>query len=96
MNDEQLRELLKKWCDMEPSANFQANVHRRIRLATRTPPPQSIWLWRPAFAVALLIGVIVGAWTGRGSADQPRVEMQFMSAGTLAGGYVRLATEARQ
>lgn len=98
--NDQLRTLLKQWLDIEPAGNFEANVRRRIRLAA-TEPRQS-WLvelfWRPAFAIAsaVAISVIIGSSAGILSSGRQRAEMQFMSAGTLAGGYARLITETRR
>jgi hypothetical protein len=102
-NDNKLRALLHQWRDIEPAGNFEANVRRRIRLATAEAPQQS-WLvellWRPAFAVAaalvvsVAIGSSAGIMTAAKSARASRGELQFMSAGTLAGGYVKLASES--
>lgn len=102
-NDDKLRALLKQWRDIEPAGNFEANVRRRIRLAA-TGPRRSSWLvellWRPAFATAaaLVLSVVIGASAGIATVkrQQVRAELQFMSAGTLAGGYARLTSEARR
>ncbi len=101
-NDEKLRTLLRQWRDIEPAGNFEANVRRRIRLAT-AEAPQVSWLvellWRPAFAVAaalvvsVAIGSSAGVMTATKSARAARGELQFMSAGTLAGGYAKLASQ---
>ena len=96
-NQDKLRDLLRQWPAIEPGSNFEANVRRQIRLAAAKP--RQSWLtellWRPAFAVAtaIAISVIIGSSAGFLSSSRPRAEMQFMSAGTLAGGYARLATE---
>jgi len=109
MNDEQLRALLKKWNDIEPKANFEANVWRRIRLArTEEPGRMTVlelllkrWLWRPALAVAaaVVVSVIVGSSAGvlsaRGTATIAPSELQFLGSGTLAGGYVKAGTGGR-
>ncbi len=102
-NDEKLSALLRQWRDVEPAGNFEANVRRRIRLATAEAPRQS-WLvellWRPAFAVAaavvlsVAIGSSAGVMTAAKSLRSTRGELQFMSAGTLAGGYAKLASES--
>jgi hypothetical protein len=84
MNDSDLSKLLRKWRDVEPAGNFEANVRRRIRLAT--PEPKSIWLWRPAFA-AVALSIVIGASAGILSFNRQHAEMDFMSAGTLAGSY---------
>jgi hypothetical protein len=87
MNDPKLTELLRCWRDVEPPANFEANVWRRIRLANAGRPAEVgwlDWLWQPG--VAVLIAAIIGLAV----AHPPRRELGFMSAGTLAGGYVKL------
>jgi anti-sigma-K factor RskA len=98
-NDNKLRALLHHWRDIEPAGNFEVNVRRRIRLATADSPRQS-WLaglmWRPAFAMAVVVSVLVGTSAGILSSHQQHSEMQFMSAGTLAGSYARLTTEGRR
>jgi anti-sigma-K factor RskA len=95
--DDKLNHLLRQWRDIEPSGNFEAGVRRRIRLAEA---PRQSWLgellWRPAFAMALAVSVLIGASAGTLSSGRQHTEMQFMSAGTLAGGYARLTTEARR
>jgi hypothetical protein len=105
--DEKLRAIFKQWRDIEPRADFEAAVRRRIRLAqAREPVPTGLagWLgaWaRPpawAAAVALVASVILGASVGVLTAPRPASaafhELQFMSPGTLAGGYVNLAANA--
>jgi hypothetical protein len=84
MNDFDLQRLLRRWRDIEPAGSFEANVRRRIRLAT--PEPKRIWLWRPAFA-AVALSIVIGALAGVFSFRQQPAEMKFMSAGTLAGNY---------
>jgi anti-sigma factor RsiW len=87
-NDAKLKALLRHWREIEPPANFEANVRRRIRLAEAEAPP---WLlWRPAFAMAVAASIVIGVTGGVLSARQTRGELQFMSAGTLAGGYERM------
>ena len=100
-NDDKLSARLRQWRDIEPAGNFEANVRRRIRLAVE--PPRQSWLtgllWRPAFAVAaaavvsVAIGSSAGVMTAAKSARSTRGELRFMSAGTLAGGYAKLASE---
>jgi hypothetical protein len=84
MNDPELSKLLRQWRDLEPPGNFEANVRRRIRLAT--PESKPIWLWRPAFA-AVALSVVIGASAGILSFSRPHSEMEFLSPGTLAGSY---------
>jgi hypothetical protein len=89
-NDDKLSNLLRQWRGVEPPGNFEANVRRRIRLAAEQP--RKSWLagllWRPALAAAVL-SILIGSSAGILSARPQQPEMQFMSAGTLAGGYSR-------
>jgi len=91
--DDKLSALLRQWRDVEPAGNFEANVRRRIRLANAESSRPS-WLagllWRPAVAVAVVVSIVFGSSAGILSANRQHAEMQFMSAGTLAGGYERL------
>ena len=105
-NDERLRDLLRQWRDIEPHASFEANVRRRIRLAAAEEPELvSIveWaqrlMWRPALAtvaavivVSSVIGSSAGLLVTRRTIPVGSSELQFLSAGTLAGGYVKLAS----
>lgn len=101
-NDEKLKALLQHWREIEPPANFEANVWRRIRLA-QTEQPERItlteWLrrliWQPAFSVGVAVAVVIGVWGGMRSAPPSTAtdyaEVGFLSPGTLAGSYARLA-----
>ena len=103
-NDDKLKALLKQWRDVEPPANFEANVWRQIR-ANATQPTERInlieligrLLWQPAWsmAAALVVAAIVGIWGGVASAprhqDTSKAELQFLSPGTLAGSYLQMA-----
>ena|SRR5580704_7956249 len=104
-NDDKLAGLLKQWCDVEPQANFEANVWRRIR-AAELPVERANWiesigqlLWRPAGSVlaALVVAVTVGVWGGIASTprqiDRPGAELRFLSSGTLAGSYVQMTSK---
>ena len=104
-HDETLRALLKQWRDLEPPANFEAQVWRRIR-ASRAEQAERVtlieligrWLWQPATAVAVaavasvIIGSSAGALSGRRPATIAPSELQFLGSGTLAGGYVKAST----
>jgi hypothetical protein len=106
-HDEKLSALLKQWRDIEPRANFEANVRRRIRLAeTEEPERVSVielllrnWLYKPAMsiaaavAVSLILGSSLGVLTSPRSASVAPRELGFLSTGTLAGGYLRAAAE---
>jgi hypothetical protein len=108
-DDDKLSSLLKQWRDIEPRANFEANVRRRIRLATTDAPERGGWMEllqrltrQPAFSIAaaVVVGLIVGMWGGIKSAPQVTnragMELQFLSSGTLAGSYVSLTREGRR
>jgi hypothetical protein len=109
--DKNLSKLLKQWRDVEPRANFEANVWRSIRLAQAEVPDRTSllelllrrWLLQPAYAavaaaviVSAVIGTSVGVHTSIRPATPAQGELQFMSSGTLAGGYARLGTERAQ
>ena len=106
-HDDKLSGLLKQWREIEPSARFEADVRRRIRLAEAEEPEHISVIdllfghrvWQSALTVAavLVVGVLVGSSLGvvtaRRSVPAVSGELEFMSAGTLAGGYVQLAAE---
>ncbi|HUI07020.1 MAG TPA: hypothetical protein VL486_08435 [Verrucomicrobiae bacterium] len=102
-NDDKLRALLRRWRDVEPQANFEAGVWRRIRQAETEcseRPAFAEWLQRllprPVLATTLVvvasavIGSSVGALSARGEATVTPGELRFLGSGTLAGGYVEL------
>ncbi len=104
-NRDKLSQLLKQWRDIEPPASFQADVRRRIRLA-QTEELERVtvaeWLqrllWRPApaLAVAVVASILLGSSIGLLTApptSAARGELRFLSAGTLAGGYLHMGTE---
>ena len=105
-NQDKFRSLLKRWRDIDPPTNFEANVWRRIR-ATRTEPVSSFnWidligslLWQRSWSVAITVtlAVAVGIWGGIVSVphrpDSARAELQFLAPGTLAGSYLQMAAK---
>jgi hypothetical protein len=103
-DDEKLHALLKQWRDIEPPANFEANVWRQIRAAAEPVIETVNWidligrlLWQPAWSVvtAMVVALVVGIWGGIASVprqvDAPKTELQFLSTGTLAGSYAQMA-----
>jgi hypothetical protein len=104
-SDDQLRALLKRWREIEPTAQFEAGVWRRIRRAQAGQRERRTavewlrgWLPQPALAMTLamvasaLIGSSAGVLSVRRSATVATGELQFLGSGTLAGGYVNLVT----
>jgi len=104
-HDERLTGLLHEWRAIEPRANFEAAVWRRIRTAA-APEPQAIpafsllreWLhprtaWVSAMAAAL--GILVGVWAGvsaRGARNEHQVAEPLLHPQTLAGSYLAMVT----
>jgi hypothetical protein len=106
-NDDKFSTLLKKWRDVEPRADFEANVWRRIRATGQSEQIERVrlidligrLLWQPAWSVAaaLVVALVVGIWGGVASvphqADTSKSELQFLSSGTLAGSYLQMAAK---
>ena len=105
-NDDKLSALLKRWRDIEPRGNFEANVWRQIRIAAEPAVDTVNWidfigrlLWQPAWSVvaATVVALIVGVWGGIASVprqtDRPTAELQFLSPGTLAGSYAQMPSK---
>jgi anti-sigma-K factor RskA len=104
--DDKLSSLLKQWHDIEPRANFEANVRRRIRSA-QAPEADRIsviefWrrlLWQHALATAavvaasVIVGTSAGVFSVSRSAEHAHADFGFLSHGTLAGSYLKLASE---
>jgi hypothetical protein len=91
-SDDKFKQLLGQWCDIEPRAQFEADVLRRIR---QTKPVQASWLeqfgLRPAWvqAMAMIAGVALGAYAGL-SPTSPAQNAALLKSGTLAGNYVSM------
>jgi hypothetical protein len=108
-DDEKFSALLKQWRDVEPRANFEANVWRQIRVAAAPTVDTVNWidligrlLWQPAGLVvaAMVVALIVGVWGGIASVprqiDRPTAELRFLSSGTLAGSYAQMTSRKAQ
>lgn len=106
-NDDKFSTLLKRWRDIEPRADFEANVWRRIRATGQSEQIERVnlidligrLLWKPAWSVAaaLVVALAVGIWGGIVSVphrpDTSKTELQFLSPGTLAGSYLQMAAK---
>jgi anti-sigma factor RsiW len=100
-HDDQLHMLLQQWQEIESPSNFDSQVWQRIR---SNPPVSRTWTlewWRnllpqPALAIiaAIVIGFVVGGWTGfqSATAHSPATEqIGFLAPQTLAGSYALLS-----
>lgn len=94
--DDQLHRLLQQWKEIEPRADFDAQVWRRIRQTEPEPSPTFAdwlrgWLPQPAFALAaaVIIGIGVGITSGISSvpAIRPTEQIGFLAPNTLTGSY---------
>jgi hypothetical protein len=108
-SDEKLRDLLRRWSDIEPPGNFEANVWCRIRATATRPQPvtlaELLWrrmIWQPALATAaaLMVGVIIGSSAGVFTASPParpqHAAFSFLAGDTLAGGYFHLSSQVKR
>ena len=90
--DDKLKQVLGQWRDIEPRAQFEADVMRRLREPATEP---AAWATRfglqPAWvhAVAMLAGIAVGVYAGLGSNLQSP-NTTLLKPGTLAGNYVSM------
>lgn len=103
-NNDKFNCLLKQWRDIEPKANFETSVWRRIRLAKTTEPTRvgllellrQQWRWKPAAVLALvmvasaILGSTAGLLTIPKTGNAALQEMEFLSPNTLAGGYLKV------
>jgi hypothetical protein len=96
--NDKLHQLLRQWQEIEPSANFDAQIWRRIRQAEPEPAPSFAgwlrdWLPRPALALSLavVIGIAIGISSGMFSAPvvQPTEQLSFLAPNTLASALGR-------
>ena len=91
-SDDKLKQLLGQWRDIEPGAQFEADVLRRLR----QPVVEHVnWVERfglqPAWvqAVAMLAGIALGASAGLSPAPRSR-DVALLKPGTLACNYVSM------
>lgn len=103
--DERLTALLHEWRGVEPQANFEAAVWRRIR-AVPTPEQRRLSMgeaWREWFgprlvwvnAIAAAAGVVIGvglAFSGTGLRDDRHANEPLLHSETLAGSYLAMMT----
>jgi hypothetical protein len=96
-SDDKLKQLLGQWREIEPRTQFEADVLRRIR-QTAPQARATGWFGVPllwANAVALLMGVVVGAYTGL-SPISNRQDVVVLKPGTLAGNYISMISGGEQ
>lgn len=94
--DDQLHRLLQQWKEIEPASNFDAQVWRQIRQPEPNPAPSFAdwlrgWLPRPALAVAVVAGMVIGVTSGWLSlpVTRPSEQLSFLAPDTLAGALRR-------
>jgi hypothetical protein len=97
-NDDKLKQLLGQWREIEPRAQFEADVWRRIR----QPAPQyQGWLERfglqPIWvqAVAMLAGITIGLHAGLSPSPVTK-DVALLKPGTLTGNYVSMISGGGQ
>ncbi len=100
--DEQLRGLLKQWQGLEPGADFESGVWRRIAFQRSVPVRVSTvsvlreWLLpEPAWAMAVIAAVVVGIFAGMTPPRQSAAHISAVilaSPATLAGSYLKMAS----
>jgi hypothetical protein len=103
--DAHLSTLLREWKGVEPPADFEAAVWRRIRTASALEPrglsligfvrdwilPHPAW----ASVVAAAAAIVVGGWAGISTpmAREDRQDAEpLLHAQTLAGSYLAMAS----
>jgi hypothetical protein len=97
-NDDKFKQLLGQWREIEPRAQFGADVLRRIRQAA---PEQPGWLERfglqPIWvqAVAMLAGITIGLHAGLNPAPAAQ-DAALLKPGTLTGNYVSMISGGGQ
>jgi hypothetical protein len=103
--DDRLDALLSQWRAIEPAADFEAGVWRRIRSAAAAEPhgltlidimrdwivPQPAWSSAIAAAAAILIGIWAGSSAPSARAGRQAAE-PLLQAQTLAGSYLTMVT----
>jgi hypothetical protein len=91
-SDDKLQQLLGQWREIEPRAQFEADVLRRIR---QTAPQHQGWLeqfgLQPVWvqAVAMLAGITIGLHAGLNPAPTEK-NGALLKPGTLTGNYVSM------
>jgi hypothetical protein len=93
-HDNQLHRLLQQWPEIDPPADFAAQVWHRLREPAR--PSFADWLraWLPqpvfATAAAVVIGIVIGASSGFSSVRPATGQLQFPYPDSLTGNYLEL------
>jgi len=103
-SNNELKTLLARWRDVEPSPGFETAVWRRIRQRIAEPAVKAGWGdlvpgWltaQPAWAMVAVIvaGAIIGGWAGVAPLSRPGrgSEVALLRPGTLAGNYVSMTS----
>ena len=105
-NDKELRNQLRQWRGIEPRADFEAAVWRRIATTNAVATPEQSWFafWRawldmqPAWAsaAAVLVGILVGVGSAitlaQPSYDRLAISAPALHGQTLAGTYLAMTS----
>ena len=105
--DERLSALLRQWTGIEPKANFEANVWRRIRTEGVAQPagiwdrwldwflPHPVWAGLAVVSVAMVIGLAAGAVTPGNAQAGVHETHALLHPRTLMGTYLTLSAGDR-
>lgn len=108
-DDRRLSALLREWKGIEPHANFEASVWRRIH-AVSVPEqrhlsvittlgewfvPRTAWVNAVAVAAGIAVGVGMAVFTSV-TRDGRQADEPLLSAQTLAGSYLAMTTGERR
>ena len=107
-HDERFNSLLREWRDIEPSANFETEVWRRIRAAsvtgqqgvTTSTTPRKVVVLRLAWvnAIAAAAGLVIGiglAFSMPAVHDGAHADEALLHSQTLTGSYLTMAGATR-
>lgn len=89
-SDDKFKQLLGQWHEIEPRAQFEADVMRRIRQSA-PETGKTGWFGQLAWAnaMALVLGITIGTVAGL-SPITSRQDVALIKPGTVAGNYVSM------
>lgn len=104
-HDEKLKERMQAWRSLEPRADFEAEVWRRVAAAQEAGVEwfEALRLWfgvRPALAniAAAFVAIAIGVGSTAALSQQPQAALVIntpsLQGQTLAGSYLAMTTGA--